>query len=86
MQSMNPRGMGGFVTASASAEQVNAVRGGLAEDEGGAVDDFGVRVEEAESKECSRAPSAAKSLPVRTRLKSRMPSQGWTSQVRVAGR
>jgi hypothetical protein len=42
-------GMGGFVTASASAEQVNAVRGGLAEDEGGAVDDFGVRVEEAES-------------------------------------
>ena len=45
-------GMGGFVTASASAEQVNAVRGGLAEDEGGAVDDFGVRVEETES--CQR--------------------------------
>lgn len=42
-------GMGGFVTASASAEQVHAVRGGLAEDEGGAVDDFGVRVEETES-------------------------------------
>lgn len=45
-------GMGGFVTASASAEQVHAVRGGLAEDEGGAVDDFGVRIEEAES--CQR--------------------------------
>ena len=44
-------GMGGFVTASASAEQVHAVRGGLAEDEGGAVDDFGVRVEETESRQ-----------------------------------